>query len=33
LPSAKALNAEILKALQEHQIYRIDHFLGKVKVD
>src|SRR5262245_40707920 len=32
LPSAKALNAEILKALQEHQIYRIDHFLGKETV-
>src|SRR5262249_59120763 len=29
LPSAKALNAEILRALQEQQIYRIDHFLGK----
>jgi glucose-6-phosphate 1-dehydrogenase len=32
LPSAKALNAEILKVLQEHQIYRIDHFLGKETV-
>jgi glucose-6-phosphate 1-dehydrogenase len=32
LPSAKALNAEILKILQEHQIYRIDHFLGKETV-
>jgi glucose-6-phosphate 1-dehydrogenase len=32
LPSAKALNAEILKSLQEHQIYRIDHFLGKETV-
>src|ERR1700733_14102284 len=32
LPSAKALNAEILKTLQEHQIYRIDHFLGKETV-
>jgi glucose-6-phosphate 1-dehydrogenase len=30
--SAKALNAEILKTLQEHQIYRIDHFLGKETV-
>ena len=30
--SAKALNAEILKHLQEHQIYRIDHFLGKETV-
>ncbi len=28
LPSAKALNAEILKVLQEHQIVRIDLFLG-----
>ncbi len=32
LTSAKALNAEILKTLQEHQIYRIDHFLGKETV-
>ncbi len=32
LPSAKALNAEILKTLQEKQIYRIDHFLGKETV-
>lgn len=32
LPSAKVLNAEILKTLQEHQIYRIDHFLGKETV-
>jgi glucose-6-phosphate 1-dehydrogenase len=32
LSSAKALNAEILRALQEHQIYRIDHFLGKETV-
>ncbi len=32
LDSAKALNAEILKHLQEHQIYRIDHFLGKETV-
>ena len=32
LPSAKALNADILKTLQEHQIYRIDHFLGKETV-
>src|SRR5215472_17530091 len=32
LSSAKALNAEILKHLQEHQIYRIDHFLGKETV-
>jgi glucose-6-phosphate 1-dehydrogenase len=32
LTSAKALNAEILKTLREHQIYRIDHFLGKETV-
>src|SRR5437588_271732 len=32
LNSAKALNAEILKHLQEHQIYRMDHFLGKETV-
>ena len=32
LPSAKALNAEILKTLREAQIYRIDHFLGKETV-
>jgi glucose-6-phosphate 1-dehydrogenase len=32
LASAKTLNAEILKTLQEHQIYRIDHFLGKETV-
>jgi glucose-6-phosphate 1-dehydrogenase len=32
LASAKALNSEILKTLQEHQIYRIDHFLGKETV-
>src|SRR6201996_7901089 len=32
LASAKALNAEILNALEEHQIYRIDHFLGKETV-
>jgi glucose-6-phosphate 1-dehydrogenase len=32
LPSARALNAEILKTLQEHQIYRMDHFLGKETV-
>jgi len=30
--SAKALNAEILSALHESQIYRIDHFLGKETV-
>src|SRR4030095_16457654 len=32
LGSAKALNVEILKHLQEHQIYRIDTFLGKEPV-
>jgi glucose-6-phosphate 1-dehydrogenase len=32
LTSAKALNADILKTLEEHQIYRIDHFLGKETV-
>jgi glucose-6-phosphate 1-dehydrogenase len=32
LSSAKALNAEILSTLREHQIYRIDHFLGKETV-
>src|SRR5689334_19201097 len=32
LPSAKALNAEVLKTLQERQIYRMDHFLGKETV-
>ena len=32
LDSAKALNADILKHLQESQIYRIDHFLGKETV-
>ncbi len=32
LASAKALNAAILKTLQEHQIYRMDHFLGKETV-
>jgi glucose-6-phosphate 1-dehydrogenase len=32
LASAKALNAEILKTLDEQQIYRIDHFLGKETV-
>jgi glucose-6-phosphate 1-dehydrogenase len=32
LPSAKALNAEVTSKLHEHQIYRIDHFLGKETV-
>jgi glucose-6-phosphate 1-dehydrogenase len=32
LPSALALNAELLKHLDESQIYRIDHYLGKETV-
>ncbi len=32
LPSAQALNAEIQKTLQERQIYRMDHYLGKETV-
>jgi glucose-6-phosphate 1-dehydrogenase len=32
LASAKALNARILKLVDESQIYRIDHFLGKETV-
>ncbi len=32
LASAKALNAELLKIVNEHQIYRIDHYLGKETV-
>jgi glucose-6-phosphate 1-dehydrogenase len=32
LASAKALNDELLKILDEHQIYRIDHYLGKETV-
>jgi glucose-6-phosphate 1-dehydrogenase len=32
LASAKALNDELLKLLTEHQIYRIDHYLGKETV-
>jgi glucose-6-phosphate 1-dehydrogenase len=32
LPSAKALNAQILKVIDESQTYRIDHFLGKETV-
>jgi glucose-6-phosphate 1-dehydrogenase len=32
LASAKALNAELLKIVEEHQIYRIDHYLGKETV-
>jgi len=32
LASAQALNGELLKLVQEHQIYRIDHYLGKETV-
>jgi glucose-6-phosphate 1-dehydrogenase len=32
LQSARALNAEIKQVLNEHQIYRIDHYLGKETV-
>ncbi len=32
LASARALNDELLKILTEHQIYRIDHYLGKETV-
>lgn len=32
LESARALNAEIKEVLHEHQIYRIDHYLGKETV-
>ena len=32
LASAKALNSELLKLIDEHQIYRIDHYLGKETV-
>jgi glucose-6-phosphate 1-dehydrogenase len=32
LPSARALNARVLKAASEPQIFRIDHFLGKEPV-
>jgi glucose-6-phosphate 1-dehydrogenase len=32
LPSARELNARILKAADESQVYRIDHFLGKETV-
>ncbi len=32
LASAKALNADLLKLVDEHQIYRIDHYLGKETV-
>ena len=32
LASAKALNSELLDLVEEHQIYRIDHYLGKETV-
>jgi glucose-6-phosphate 1-dehydrogenase len=32
LASAQALNRELLSVLDEHQIYRIDHYLGKETV-
>ena len=32
LSSARALNVRILKVLKEHQIYRMDHYLGKETV-
>jgi glucose-6-phosphate 1-dehydrogenase len=32
LASAKAINAEVGKVFSEHQIYRIDHYLGKETV-
>jgi glucose-6-phosphate 1-dehydrogenase len=32
LESARALNGEIAQTLREHQIYRIDHYLGKETV-
>src|SRR5579863_3601298 len=32
LASAKALNGELLSIAEEHQIYRIDHYLGKETV-
>jgi glucose-6-phosphate 1-dehydrogenase len=32
LASARALNAELLSILDEHQICRIDHYLGKERV-
>ena len=32
LESAKALNHELRRVLHEHQIYRIDHYLGKETV-
>ncbi len=32
LASAQALNRQLLNAVQEHQIYRMDHYLGKETV-
>src|SRR5438309_1058649 len=32
LASARKLNAELLEIMDEHQIYRIDHYLGKETV-
>jgi glucose-6-phosphate 1-dehydrogenase len=32
LESARGLNSELLKLVEEHQIYRIDHYLGKETV-
>ncbi len=32
LASAKALNSELLDIIDEHQLYRIDHYLGKETV-
>src|SRR5437868_8339871 len=32
LESAKALNQQLLKVAKEHQIFRIDHYLGKETV-
>ena len=32
LESAKALNADLRRSFEEHQIYRIDHYLGKETV-
>ena len=32
LASARELNSELLKLVEEHQIYRIDHYLGKETV-
>jgi glucose-6-phosphate 1-dehydrogenase len=32
LPSAKGLNQSLHRAFQEHQVYRIDHYLGKETV-